>query len=245
MRDGKFWFNARQHDERKKTVFGQARNFNGGDIIELCLARKSCAEFLAFKLLRTFVLDQPAEAQVAALAGRIREHDLAMAPVMRDLLGSRLFFSEAARAAIIKSPLDLVLGAARALGGRANLQRVGAAAARLGQDIFQPPSVKGWEGGRLWINSAMLLQRANFAGELLLKKSMGAIDDPSDRLMARGLKGDAEVIDHYLDLLLANDAEPAARNRLAGFLKSAPGGRDEQLRGLIHLMMTMPDYQLM
>ena len=243
VRNDRFWFNARQHDDGDKSLFGRTGNLDGGDVIDLCLGRPSCAEFLAYKLLRRFVLEQPDKAQVKALAGRIRAHDFAMTLVMRELFSSRLFFSGPARAAIIKSPLDLVLGSARALGGRPNLRRLGSAAARLGQDLFQPPSVKGWEGGRLWINSAMLLQRANFAAELVLKQSMGTIGDLGSNRQNASLGG--TTMDHSLTLLLAGGASPTARKQLADFLKNSAGNREQKLRELAHLVMTMPDYQLM
>ena len=139
VRADKFWFNERQHDYGSKTVFGRTGKFDGGDIIDLSLEQKACPRFIAFKLLRTFVLDQPTEAHITALAARIREHDFAMRPVMRELFSSRLFFSAEARHAIIKSPLELVLGACRALEVRANLKEVNRVSGRLGQSIFEPP----------------------------------------------------------------------------------------------------------
>ena len=217
VRDDEYWFNARQHDNGTKTLFGKSGNLDGGEIIDLCLGHKACPRFLAFKLLRTFVLDQPTEAQVTALAARIREHDFSMQPVMRELFSSKLFFGAEARHAIIKSPLELVLGACRALEVRPNLQMVNRIIGQLGQAIFEPPTVKGWEGGRLWINSASLLQRDNFAMALLEGK-VGVLPK---------LEGNAA---HYRGTLLARE--------VAGL----KGIKDEPRR-LVHLMMTLPEIQ--
>ncbi|MCH2378619.1 MAG: DUF1800 domain-containing protein [Pedosphaera sp.] len=218
VRADKFWFNERQHDYGSKTVFGRTGKFDGGDIIDLSLEQKACPRFIAFKLLRTFVLDQPTEAHITALAARIQEHDFAMRPVMRELFSSRLFFSAKARHAIIKSPLELVLGACRALEVRANLKEVNRVSGQLGQSIFEPPTVKGWEGGRLWINSASLLQRNNFAMALLEGK-MGS--------MAKLGKN----VTHYRELLLAREVSG---------LKEFEG----EPQRLVHLMMTLPEFQL-
>ena len=214
----KFWFNARQHDNTAKSLFGKTGNLDGGEVLDLCLAHNACPRFLAHKLLRAFVLDQPAEAQVAALAERIRGHDFELAPVMRELFSSKLFFSAAARHAIIKSPLELVLGACRALVKRPNLAAVNQVCGQLGQSIFAPPTVKGWEGGRLWINSASLLQRNNFA-MALLEGRFGEVAP---------LNGGSAK---FSELLLA---------RKAPELEKFKGERKQ----LVHLTMTLPEFQL-
>ena len=218
VRADKFWFNERQHDYGSKTIFGRTGKFDGGDIIDLSLEQKACPRFIAFKLLRTFVFDQPTEAHITALAARIQEHDFIMRPVMRELFSSRLFFSAEARHAIIKSPLELVLGACRALDVRANLKEVNRVSGQLGQSIFEPPTVKGWEGGRLWINSASLLQRNNFAMALLEGK-MGSMAKPSKKAT------------HYRELLLGREVSG---------LKEFEG----EPQRLVHLMMTLPEFQL-
>ena len=137
---------------------------------------------------------------------------------MRELFSSKLFFSTEARQAIIKSPLELVLGACRALEVRPNLKEVNRVCGQLGQSIFEPPTVKGWEGGRLWINSASLLQRNNYA-MVLLEGKMGSMAKPSKKAT------------HYRELLLAREVSG---------LKEFEG----EPQRLVHLMMTLPEFQL-
>jgi len=218
VRDDEYWFNARQHDNTDKRLFGKTANLDGDDVIDLCLAHRACARFIALKLLREFVLDAPTEAQIDAVAARVREHEFAMAPVLRELLGSKLFFSAEARHARIKGPVELILGACRALAVRPNLQAVNQLAGQLGQSLFEPPTVKGWEGGRLWITSASLLQRNNFVHRLL-NGGLGKLPEP---------QGEP---DHFRELLLAR-AEP-------GLAAKAASTRQQ-----VHLMMTLPEFQL-
>ena len=129
-----------------------------------------------------------------------------------------MFFSNAARHARIKEPLELTLGACRALEVRPNLQAVNRVAGQLGQAVFEPPTVKGWEGGRLWNTSASLLQRNNFA-MALLNGQMGQLAEPK--------KSRA----HYLELLLSREVRGLAKAK-------------EDSRKLVHLMMTLPEFQL-
>jgi len=229
VRNDAFWFNRLQHDEGGKSVFGKSGNFDGDDILKLCLAQEACPRFLALKLLREFVTPSPDEAAIAALAGSIRSHDYQMTPVLREMFASQLFFSAAARHSLIKSPVQFVLGTCRALEVRANLKAVAQIIAGLGQDLFQPPTVKGWEGGRLWITSATLLQRANFAASLTGSEAYGSIG------------AELKSVGQLAELLLARDADLAP---VTSYFEKAGGSREERLRGALHLLLTMPEYQM-
>jgi uncharacterized protein (DUF1800 family) len=244
LRDGKFWFNPLQHDAGSKTVFGKTGNFDGDDIVDLCLAQEACPRFLAHKLLRAFVLPDPDAGLIDGLAQRIRFHDFAMTPVLRELFGSQLFFSPEARGAIIKSPVELVLGAHRSLECHPNLSAALPLLAGLGQDIFEPPTVKGWDGGRLWISSTSMLQRANFAGELATSSRLGAIADPERSVASLGLEGPEAIVRHYVDLLLNRELDPDVTTRLTQYLSQSQGGRVQRIRGVIQLIMTSPEFQL-
>jgi uncharacterized protein (DUF1800 family) len=242
VRANEFWFNRTQHDEGQKTVFGRSGNFDGGEVVELCLEQPACPRFLASKLLRDFVMPGASDERVDQLAGRIRAHNFAFTPVLRELFGSRLFYSDEVRQALIKSPLDLVAGAQRTLGCRANLQATVPLLAELGQNLFEPPTVKGWEGGRLWINSAMLLKRANFAAELVAGGRFGPIAEPTAE---RTSQDPQTLVSSSVELLLARDLDSEASQRLTDYVREARGEREERRRGLIHLIMTMPEFQLM
>ncbi len=244
VRDGKFWFNPLQHDSGSKTVFGKSGNMDGDDIVELCLAQQACPRFLARKLLRTFVLPEPDAALVDALAARIRFHDFAMAKVLRELFGSQLFFSPEARQSIIKGPVELVLGAHRSLESHSNLSAAVPLLAAMGQDVFEPPTVKGWDGGRLWISSTSMLQRANFAAELATGGRLGAIADPASSAARLALDTAEKIVRHYADLLLNRELEPDVATRLTGYINQSQGSRGQRIRGVIQLMMTMPEFQL-
>ena len=228
VRSEQFWFNRLQHDTGTKKVFGESGNFDGDDVLRLCLKQEACPRFLAVRLLKEFVMPAPDEATVTAVARSIRAHDFRMTPVLREVLGSQLFFSSAARHSLIKSPVQFVLGTYRALGVRPNLKTTAQIIAALGQDLFQPPTVKGWEGGRLWITSATLLQRANFASSLTTSETYGSIGAP------------LTSVEQLAELLLARDADLASA---ASFFSKASGSRDDRTRGALQLILTMPEFQ--
>jgi uncharacterized protein (DUF1800 family) len=236
VRNGEFWFNTIQHDTAEKEVFGQRGNFDGGEIVDLCLEQAACPRFLAFKLLRQFVEPSPPKEHIDALAARVRHHNFEWRPILRELFASRLFFGPAARQSIIKSPIELLLGAIRQLQGKPNLQSVARLSAELGQDLFEPPTVKGWDGGRLWISSTTLIQRANFATALLKSNQLGSVS-------LAGMRTENDVTD-LIELLLARDIAPESISELQQFSKSQTGDTETRFRSLAQFMMQMPEYQL-
>jgi uncharacterized protein (DUF1800 family) len=124
--------------------------------------------------------------------------------------------------------VQFVLGTCRALEVRPNLKTTARIIGSLGQDLFQPPTVKGWEGGRLWITSATLLQRANFAASLTSSETYGKIGAP------------LTSIPQQAELLLARDADTAPA---ASYFDKASGSREVRARGALHLILTMPEFQ--
>jgi uncharacterized protein (DUF1800 family) len=241
VRDGQFWKNSLQHDESPKTLFGQTGPFDGNDIVDLCLAQPACPRFLAMKLLKTFVCPEPSGDAVALLASRIRHEDFNLKPVLRELFSSQWFFKPENRRVVIKSPLDLVLGTLRTLTDPIRWPGVATLLTDLGQNVFEPPSVKGWEGGRLWISSASLLQRANFATELTTTELYGPFSERVRQLANETAEAVVETLQRWL---LTNTFEASLRQEFIGFHKTAEGTPEQKLRGLIQLILTLPEYQL-
>ena len=237
VRKDEFWFNKIQHDPGVKKVLGKSGKFKGDDILEICLEHKACARFVASKLLGAFVQPNPDAALLDALAARIRFHKFEMAPVMMELLSSQAFYDSQSRLTLIKSPVELVVSTFRTLEGNAKLAECVQLMSDLGQSLFEPPTVKGWEGGRLWINSATMLQRANFASQVAAGERFGQI--------ASRQKGSVQAkVTAYLELLLADEVSPDTREELTDYFRRAKGSDSERNNGLVQLIMTMPEYQL-
>jgi hypothetical protein len=114
---------------------------------------------------------------------------------------------------------------------------------QLGQTLFEPPTVEGWKGDRVWINSATLLGRANFVAELTMGTQFGEIADPAEAAARLGWQEPRQAVDYYTELLLARDV-PAAQPLLEKHLNDSSGPLGERLRGVLHLLLTLPEYQL-
>ena len=157
---GEFTFRRIWHDYGDKTVLGKSGAFDGDQVIDILLSRPEAAEFIAGKLWREFVSREPDPREVARWAAVLRDGRYEVKPLLKAILTSQAFWSPQNRGALIKSPIDVVVGTMRTFDIHpVDLRPAVFAVATLGQNPFAPPNVKGWPGGDAWINSATLLGR--------------------------------------------------------------------------------------
>ena len=164
---GHFMFRRGIHDYGRKTVLGKTGNFDGDQVIDILLAKPETAEFITRKLWKEFVSPVADETEIRALAEKFRNSGYNIAKLMRAMLTTDAFYAPGNRAALIKSPVELVVGTMKQFEIDApNLRPFVIGSALLGQNVFSPPNVKGWPGGETWINSATLLGRKQLIDRL-------------------------------------------------------------------------------
>ncbi len=183
LRASQFYYDESQHDPKPKTVLGKTGPWTGGDVVRITVEHPACARFIALKILREFAENDPSPQAIDAFATVLRQHKMEIAPSLRTLFQSEYFYHADRLGAVIKSPIQLVVGSLISL--RANdeslpntsvhLANVVRLLGRLGQDVFEPPNVKGWDGGRTWIQSATMLDRIRFVSALVHKSDFGTI----------------------------------------------------------------------
>ncbi|MBT6362342.1 MAG: DUF1800 domain-containing protein [Rhodospirillaceae bacterium] len=160
---GGFIFKSRAHDDDEKTVLGESGNFDDLDVIKIILKQPRVSEFLAEKLWREFVSLEPNPSESIRLAQIIRDNDYDLKPMMKALFMSDGFRHPSNRGLLIKSPVELTIGTLRLLGLKPpEYKKVWNHQKRLGQNVFDPPDVKGWRGGTAWISSTTTLRRTQF-----------------------------------------------------------------------------------
>ena len=146
---GEFMFRRAQHDDGVKTVLGRQGNLRGEDVLDILLAHPRTAEHVVEKLWREFVSMRPDPAEVARVARLYRESGYETAVALKALLTSEAFYAPENRAALIKSPVDLVVGTLRQFSfATGDMLPFAFTLAQLGQNLFAPPNVKGWPGRR-------------------------------------------------------------------------------------------------
>src|SRR4029079_3409440 len=166
--------------------------------------------------------DAPAEL-IEPLAKQYRDWDFDTGQLVANLLRSKLFLSPRAYRDKIKSPVEFAIGVVRGLEGTAGTLPLAGALEGLGQVLFAPPSVKGWDGGPAWLNAQTLLGRNNLALALTSTENVQFADrcDPARLLARHGVKSYAYAISLLLAVFFHGDVPDAARDKLFDYLKTA------------------------
>jgi uncharacterized protein (DUF1800 family) len=273
MTTQQFRFAAHQHDTNPKTFMGKTGPWNGDDVIDILMKQPACAQFLARKLWRFFAEDDPSAQVVDAVAGRLREHNFEIRPTLAAIFSSKEFYSAAAVRSQIKSPVQYLIQTTKLLATDPPAAPVAQNAMRqMGQILFAPPNVKGWDGGKAWVSTSTLLFRYNFAnylinGDAMNPASAAAKQKGGDLGFRRGpLRADipqrdpidvtkiippelrakpTELVAHLGTRLFQGPAPEKERETFLQYLKARePDTGDTTMRGLLHLMMSTPQFQL-
>jgi uncharacterized protein (DUF1800 family) len=178
-----FRFDRARHDPDEKNILGKSGNWTGDDLLKMLLEHPATARRLAFRLSEMFFGEKVLEpAALDALAAGLREQDLDINWGVSTVLRSRLFFMENNLRTRVLGPVEFVVSSARMLETFAeppSTLLLADWAARLGQDLFMPPNVGGWPGGRQWISTQSMIGRANFVAALVegrLTRSQTPVD---------------------------------------------------------------------
>jgi uncharacterized protein (DUF1800 family) len=245
IKSKEFKFNRFQHDEGEKTILAKQGTFPDGESIDWVLKQPSASRFIAGKLFQQFIWDEPAPSEelLAPLENSLQS-GWNIGVVVKQMLASNLFFSPEAIGRKVRSPVDFGVGTLRSLEGAANAPQLAAAMQQIGQGLFYPPNVKGWDGGRTWINASTILGRANLVAQLLSDNRTRFGGKKLDAyLTTLGVKSRQEKLGLLEKLLLATplaEAQHATLLALANKASSDEKASEETLRALVAL----PEYQL-
>jgi len=174
--EGVYRFAPGQHDPSNKTIFGHTGPYDGDGVIDLAYTQPAAGRYLAHKLARFYLTDDPVPPEHLAALGEwwheAANYDLRW--LAQRFFGSRMFFDPAYRGNYIKSPVQFLLGLVQDLDlDITPLPRRTIFPLRLmGQIPFRPPNVRGWVGGRNWINSSTLAAR---------RQTVATLSPPSPR----------------------------------------------------------------
>jgi hypothetical protein len=225
--------------------------------VNVILEQPVTGEFMARRLFEHFVHDHPSPATISRLADTFRRSDYNVRELVRAILRSPEFSSEEAYHALVKSPIEYLIGTMKLLGlGDYHRDALGMLG-RMGMVIYNPPDVSGWDWGAGWIGASTLLQRLNTANTLTTMRGENEHYglDPEGIVQRLGARTPAEVVDRLLDLLVDGDVPPAVRDELLAYMtkgyEGSPEGflqdqarLDRAVRGVTHLIMATPVYQM-
>ncbi|WP_072681806.1 DUF1800 family protein [Arcobacter sp. LA11] len=155
----------KHHDNGIKTFKNHSGNFNGTDIINIVLKEEQVSKFIVQKLYKEFINEKFNIGEVERLALIFRKSNYDISILMKNLLLSDDFWIEENMGNMIKSPVELIASLVKSLNiklKQKDYKFISKTARNLGQDLFNPPNVKGWEQGKSWIDSTSLVNRSEF-----------------------------------------------------------------------------------
>ncbi len=268
----KFVYRPRIHDDGVKTYLGRTGNLDGDDVISTIVAQPQAAKFITAKLWNYFAGSMPDEKLNNALAEVFRANGNNFKPFLRVMFRSREFNSDDIVRNQVKSPVQWLIGSVRMLECDLPPTLVSWGMIRqLGQDIFAPPNVKGWDGGVTWITTNTLLTRYNDAQSLVdgtlpdlkagdfAKKAGGQggqkIEKAFQRIRMGGVnvekiltpeeREDKDAIVASLQhRLFQTVLHKDQQQTLQDFLDSKTKMSDADIAETIRLMMSTPEYQV-
>ena len=167
VRDTNFYLDEANHDSGEKEFLSTKGTYDGDDIIGIILSQTQTSEFIATKIYRYFVSDEPPKGSEVALGQLMREQDFHIGKFLKTIFLSRHFYQRIGLK--IKSPAELVVSTYKLL----NLEDIpgvpdfNSVTESLGQRLLHPPTVAGWSHGKNWITPSLLFERGNFVLDVL------------------------------------------------------------------------------
>ena len=217
-------FVAALQDTGEKTILGQTGPWLVKDVVRIACAQPAAARRVAWRLWRTFVsdIDEPSAELVEGLAATMRvDGDVDVARGLETLIRSRLFHSDAYVGRRILSPVEWLASVSRCgetFPPHPDLAEVVAAANRIGQRLFRPPTVAGWPGGMEWLGGTALVARQNFAAWLTSAESSVPIEHWQRLATRYGHAGGDAELDFWTSLFWGRPADAAAKQKLSKHL---------------------------
>ena len=220
---GKFFFNPRAHDDGEKIVLGHKIPAGGGFkdglmVLDILAASPATAKFVATKLVRHFVSDNPPAGLVDRVAAAFTRSDGDIRETLRAIFFSPEFNSAEAYRAKIKRPFELTISAIRTLGaettGGPQLHQW---IARMGEPLYGFQTPNGYsDTAESWVNTGGLLERLNFGLTLASNGIPGTRVDLQQFVANAGGQSlsKTQIMDRFLDLIVAGDITPKTKEAL-------------------------------
>jgi len=237
-----FFLARLRHDDGQKTFLGQAGNFDGDDIIDVIMQQPAAGRFICTRLFNEFASVDPAKETIGRLVKVWDESGRDIKAIVRAILVSDEFYSEASYRAFVRSPIEFLVGALRGL--EIAEMRPGAVSDKaykgMAQVLFEPPNVAGWPGGAAWLSSSAFFARINLLDQLMFSGQGGRPTSLPALAVAASPEG---VVDAALAVLVDDNVPDASREALYAYARTIANPQ-ERAAAVAYLILASPEYQL-
>lgn len=257
-------FVRQRHDAGKKTIFGQTGNYALDDVIDIVFEQPAAARFLPQEMVRFYLTEEGLPDEVIQpLADKWKASGYSIPHLVKTFFSSKIFYDPAFRGNMIKSPTQYYLGLLQDLeldvfpSPRRSTNQLRS----MGQQFFNPPNVRGWVGGRHWINSATLSARKQVVSSLMYPFPKNRLNADEEKAVEAAVAAGVDkfnVTPQQLRDLFGNEpgrvADALAErffvtqngDNLQDLLREIPRDRKGQARffAVLSTALSAPDYHL-
>src|SRR5437870_5797918 len=219
--EGLFLYRPGLHDRGEKFVLGHKILAGGGiadgeRVLDILAAHPSTARFIATKLARRFISDEPPQSAIDRAAAVFLKTDGSVRETLRAIITSPEFFSQSSYRAKVRSPFEYVAAAMRALDAETDADRpVLDAIGRMGQPVFGRITPDGYaDRADQWLSSGAMATRFNFANAIATNRIKGTKIDLSRLLSGADQSNQDAVRQKLISLMILGDVSPATRAAL-------------------------------
>jgi uncharacterized protein (DUF1800 family) len=249
--DGAFRNVAARHDDEPKVILGSHGRISGSDLLAILLDHPATADRLTRRLCGLFFGEGAlSDDAIAALAADLCAHHLDLGGAVATILRSRAFFAAANLRSQVVDPVAFAVAPVRALellDPPPSTLVLADFAARLGQDLFYPPNVGGRPGGRAWLSTRAIVDRANYAAALVGGRGVGR-PEPLDALgiATRHDRGGSrdDFVAFCAELLLGGEPGPDWHAPVATAIGPETGWEPHAARRAAILILGCPEAQI-
>lgn len=234
-----FQKSPRLHDTGSKTFLGETGNFDGEDIIRIILEQPATGRFITARLFSEFAYRDPDDKTVDALVKVWDSSNHSVKEVVRAILVSDEFYSLRSYRALVRSPIEFMIGAVRALELNTDWMTIEQVSSGMDQALYEPPSVAGWPGGEAWLSSGTFFGRVNFLDAFLYGRNGRALAVPA--LMSQPTA--EATVDEALRRLVDDDISNDSRESIYAFARTL-SNQQERAAAVAYLVLASPEYQL-
>jgi uncharacterized protein (DUF1800 family) len=260
------FFAFRRWDATVKTIFGKSGNFGAADVVDLIFMEPAARTHLPKRFLAYYLSPDTLPAPYLTELGQQWQHsNFRVDQLARTVFSSQLFYQPEFRSAMVKTPIQYYLGLCQDLNLDVSpfenvvYQNLRA----MGQEPYNPPNVRGWLGGKNWINSSTFAARRQLVQQLFNPTNVrnltadlqakldaaqlaghGAIAVDNARLQNLAAKTNEEIATQLLTYFLAGEATDAYRRDILDYMKNDQGPRVELVRDVAIALFQSPAYHL-
>src|SRR2546423_217112 len=254
------------HSDLTKTYLGQRGNLDYKDVVRILANHPATPWFICRKLFTFFAYENPTNDDLKPLVDTYVQSGHNMGEVMRTLLLSPQFSSTKAYRSRVKSPVEYIAGAYRALNINVDGTGLPAITTLMGQTLFDPPNVAGWSGDKIsafWLNSGTWMTRLNYIDVLLARGTFTRKGTPSPVdlqtiVNTNNIDSPEHFVDYFSSFVLDGVIDQGHRAQYIDYFTTKDTSRGDaqitlkngqsyplnRVRGTLYLMMASPEYQL-